>query len=49
MKKKEGETQKTLKFDGFLSFTPLNAKGFSEFHPVYDQTQGSGAVLSGLY
>ncbi len=24
----------------------LNAKVFSESHPVYDQTEGSGAVLS---
>ncbi len=49
-KGRQGETQ-----DGFMSFTPpLNAnvifcRFFFESHPVYDQTQGTGAVFSWLY
>ncbi len=50
-------TQFITKIDGFLSFTPppLNANvlfwaGFFEkSHPLYDKTQGSGAVFSLLY
>ncbi len=59
-KKRQGETQKTIKIDGFLSFFHplLNAnvhfcrfcfESCFESHPVYDQTQGSRAVFSWLY
>jgi hypothetical protein len=48
----EGETQESI---NFLSFTPrLNVDvllcGYVyESHPMYDQTQGTGAVFSLLY
>jgi hypothetical protein len=54
-KERQDETQFTTKIDGFLSFKPpLNAnvlfsRFFFECHPVYDQTQGSGAVFVLLY
>ncbi len=48
-KERQDETQFTTKIDGFLSFIPpLNTflQGFFfSSHPVYDQTQGSGAVF----
>jgi hypothetical protein len=51
-KKRQDETQFTTKIDGFL--TALNAnvlfcRVFFQSHPVYDQTQGSGAVFFLLY
>jgi hypothetical protein len=57
LRNKEGqdETQFTTKIDGFLSFIPrwllmyFSAGFFCESHPVYDQTQGSGAVFLLLY
>jgi hypothetical protein len=54
-KERQGETQFTTKIDSFLSFIPpLNANVlilpvFFKTHPVYDQTQGYGAVLFLLY
>jgi len=51
-KERRGETQKTINFDGFLSFTLsfflmcCFAGLFFESHPVYDETQGTGAVFS---
>ncbi len=55
-KERQDETQFTTKIDSFfLSFhPPLNAnipflQVFFESHPVYDQTQGSGAVFFLLY
>jgi hypothetical protein len=51
-KERQDETQFTTKIDGFLSFIPpLNANVLFcrfcfESHPMYDQTQGSGAVFS---
>jgi len=44
---RQDETQFTTKIDGFLSFTPPWMVIYS--HPVYDQTQGTGAVFSWLY
>jgi hypothetical protein len=51
-KERQNETQFTIKFDGFLSFIPRLMlmlmyffARFFESHPVYDQTQGSGAVF----
>jgi hypothetical protein len=35
----------TTETDGFLSFTLLFCRFFFESHPVYDQTQASGAVF----
>ncbi len=52
---RQDETQFTTQIDGFLSFIPpLNANAMFcrfcfESHPVYDQTQGSGAVFFLLY
>jgi hypothetical protein len=48
IKDRQDETQFATKIDGF--HPPLNAnvlfsKVFFESHPVYDQTQGSGAVF----
>ncbi len=48
-KQRQGETQETIKIDGFLVSPPplpLNAnvlfcRFFFQSHPVYDQTQGS--------
>ncbi len=55
-KERQDETQFTTKIDGFFEFhPPLNANVyfsagfFFESHPVYDQTQGSGAVFFLLY
>jgi len=54
-RKDNDETQFTTKIDAFLSFIPtLNAnvlfcRFFFKCHPVYDQTQGSGAVFFLLY
>jgi hypothetical protein len=53
-KERQNETQFTTKIDGFLSFIPpwmlmYSFAGFFESHPVYDQTQGSGAVFFLLY
>ncbi len=51
-KKDRGETRKTLKIHGFLSFTSPSTlmfffEGFFfESRPVYDQTQCTGAVFS---
>jgi hypothetical protein len=47
-------TQFTTKIDGFLSFIPAWMlmyffAVFFESHPLYDQTQGSGAVFFLLY
>ncbi len=52
-KERQDETQLTTKIDGFLS-SLLNAnvlfcRFFVESHPVYDQTQSSGAVFLLLY
>jgi hypothetical protein len=50
-KERHDETQFTTKIDGFPSFIPcwmlmyFFAGFFFESHPVYDQTQGSGAVF----
>jgi hypothetical protein len=49
-------TQFTTKINGFAEFQPppLNTnvlfflQGFFESHPVYDQTQGSGALFSSI-
>jgi hypothetical protein len=56
LRKKEryDETQFATKVDGFWSFTSCWMLmyffvAFFESHPVYDQTQGSGAVFSLLY
>jgi hypothetical protein len=53
-KEKQDETQFTTKIDGFLSFIPrwmlmYFLAAFFKSHPVYDQTQGSGAVFFLLY
>jgi hypothetical protein len=53
-KERQDETRFTTKIDGFLSFIPpwmlmYFLAGFFESHPVYDQTQGSGAVFVLLY
>jgi len=54
-KERQDETQFTTKTDSFLSsIPPLNAnvlfcRFFFSSHPVYDQTQGSGAVFVLLY
>ncbi len=53
-KERQNETKFTTKIDGFLSFIPhwmlmYSFAGFFESHPVYDQTQGSGAVFFLLY
>ncbi len=50
-KERQDETQFITNIDGFLSFIPpLNSnvlfwRAFFNSHPVYDQTQGSGAVF----
>jgi hypothetical protein len=54
-KERQDETQFTTKIDGFLSFIPrwmliyFFVQVCFESHPVYDQTQGSGAVFFLLY
>ncbi len=53
-KERQDETQFTTKFDGFLSFIPRGmlmyfSARFFDSHPVYGQTQGSGAVIFLLY
>ncbi len=54
-KERQDETQFTTKIDGFMSFIPrwmlmfFFFQAFFESHPVYDQTQGSGAVFFLLY
>ncbi len=53
-KERQDETQFTTKIDGFLSFIPCWMlmyffAGFLLSHPVYDQTQGSGAVFFFLF
>jgi hypothetical protein len=54
-KERQDETQFTTKIDSFLSFHPLlNAnvffcRFFKNLTPVYDQTQGSGAVFFLFY
>jgi len=53
IKEVKGETHKTLKIDGFQR-VPLPTlerycafwQVFFESHPIYDQTQGIGAVFS---
>jgi hypothetical protein len=52
--RKRGWNSETIKIDGFLSFTPpwmlmYFVAVFFESHPLYDQTQGTGAVFSWLY
>jgi hypothetical protein len=55
-KERQDETQFTTKIDGFLSFIPCGTLMYffagsflKKSHPVYDQTQGSGAVFFFLY
>ncbi len=54
-KKRQDETQFTTKVDGFLSFIPpwmlmyVFLQVVLKSHPVYDQTQGFGAVFFLLY
>jgi len=54
-KERQDETQFTTKIHCFLSFIPrwmlmyFFAGFFLKSHPVYDQTQGSGAVFFLLY
>jgi hypothetical protein len=54
-KERQAETQFITKIDSFLSFIPpLNANTllwqvFLKAHPVYDHTQGYGAVFFLLY
>ncbi len=53
-KERQDETQFTTKIAAFLSFIPgwmlkYFFAGFFESHPVYDQTQGSGAGFFLLY
>jgi hypothetical protein len=52
-KERQGETQKIILMNDFLSFTtpaPLMLMyffaRFFQSYPVYDQTQGTGALLS---
>ncbi len=49
---RQDETQCTTKIDRFLSFLGCMLMyfytGFFESHPVYDQTQGSGALFSSI-
>jgi hypothetical protein len=47
-KEREGETQKSIKFPPSPPQT-FFAGFLIKFHPLYDQTQGSGAVFSLLY
>jgi hypothetical protein len=44
-KERQDETQSATKIDGFLNANGLFCRIFLESHPVYDQTQGSGAVF----
>jgi len=52
---RQDETQFTTKIDGFMSFIPRGMlmcfflQFFLKSHPVYDQTQGFGAVFFLLY
>ncbi len=50
-KERQDETQFTTKIDGFFTFMLIYffAGFFFESHPVYDQTQGSGALFFLLY
>ncbi len=51
-KERQDETQFTTKVDGFWVSSPLELlflQVFFKSHPVYDQTQGSGAVFFLLY
>jgi hypothetical protein len=51
--KERGWNSVDLKTDGVLTFHPIWMLVFFESHPMYDQTQGSGAmpsaVLKGLH
>ncbi len=52
-KERQDETQCTTKIDGFLVSPRMHAnvllcRFFFESHPVYDQTQGSGALFSSI-
>jgi hypothetical protein len=53
-KERQDETEFTTKIDGFLNFIPWRMQmyffaGFFKSHPVYDKTQGYGAVFCLLY
>jgi len=55
-KERQDETEFTTQIDGFLSLIPppLNAhvlfcSFFLKFHPIYDQTQGYGALRITLF